>query len=136
MKFKIGQKTEISRTITFKDVENFADIIGDHNPIHLDEKYARNTLFGRRIVHGMFGASLLSSIISLELPGPGAIYLKQSLNFKRPVFIDDTIKAMVRIIALEEKKDKIFLTLETICTKDNGDVVIDGQAVVLVNNLL
>ena len=97
MKIAIGQSASISKTITDKDVEAFADIVGDHNPVHLDEEYAKNTIFGRKIVHGMFGASLISATIGTKLPGNGTIYLNQSLSFKRPVYINDTIEAIVTV---------------------------------------
>ena len=132
MKIAIGQSASISKTITDKDVEAFADIVGDHNPVHLDEEYAKNTIFGRKIVHGMFGASLISATIGTKLPGNGTIYLNQSLSFKRPVYINDTIEAIVTVQNIVTKNEKLIITLDTICKDSNDEAVIDGQATVLV----
>lgn len=133
MEFKIGQSATITKKITNDDVKSFADLVGDYNPVHLDDTYAKNSIFGKKIVHGMFGASLISAVIGMKLPGPGAIYLSQSLNFNKPVYIDDTIEAKVTVMDVKEKKNKLILTLNTICKNSSDEVVIDGQAVMLVS---
>lgn len=132
MKLKIGDTAAISRTVTDDDVRAFADLTGDHNPVHLDEAVARKTRFGRRIVHGMFGASLISAVLGTKLPGEGSIYLSQSLQFLGPVFIDDTLTARVTVQRIKEEKG--IVTLETLCENQRGETVIRGEAVVLVED--
>ena len=90
---KVGQKASISRKITEKDILDFANIVGDFNPIHVDEKFAKKSIFKGNIAHGMLTASLISAVLGNKLPGPGYIYLKQELKFLKPVFPDDTITA-------------------------------------------
>ena len=124
----VGQKAEISKLITEEDVFLFADLVKDNNPIHLDKNFAKNTLFGRRVVHGMFGASLISSVLGTKLPGPGAIYLGQTLNFENPIFLNDTIRAEVKVI--EVRNDKPIITLDTICLNQLDEINIKGRAVI------
>lgn len=131
MKFKPGDTASVSKTITDNDIQKFADASGDHNPLHLDEEFAKQTRFGRRIAHGMLGASLISAVIAHELPGQGSIYLGQALRFLAPVFPGDTITATVTVISVRE--DKPILSLETVCTNQRDEVVISGEATVLVN---
>ena len=130
MKFKIGDSASLSKTISEADVQAFADVTGDHNPIHLDEQFAKHSRFGRRIAHGMLGASLISSAIANELPGEGSIYLSQTLRFISPVYLGDTITAHITITAIRE--DKPIITLETICENQNHEAVIKGEATVLI----
>ena len=130
MKFKIGDSASLSKTISEADVQAFADVTGDHNPIHLDEQFAKHSRFGRRIAHGMLGASLISSAIANELPGAGSIYLSQTLRFVSPVYLGDTITAHITITAMRE--DKPIVTLETICENQNHEAVIKGEATVLI----
>ena len=128
--FKIGQNARISKTISEQEVLHFADIVKDHNPIHIDKDFAKKSIFGKRIVHGMFGASLISAVLGTKLPGPGAIYLSQTLQFLAPVFIGDTITAKVKVIKI--RNDKPIITLETSCYNKNGDLVLVGEAVLKV----
>ena len=128
MKFKIGDTASFSKTISDADVQAFADLTGDHNPLHLDAEYAKNTRFGRRIAHGMLNASLLSATIANQLPG--SIYLSQTLKFVSPVYPGDTITARITVTAVRE--DKRILTLETICENQNQEVVVKGEATILV----
>ncbi len=106
----------------------FANISKDTNPIHLDEKFAANSVFGQKVVHGMLVASLFSGLIGVELPGQGSIYLGQSLSFKAPVPIGEKVTASVEIIKIRE--DKPIVTLSTICVNATGEVVVEGEAVV------
>jgi 3-hydroxybutyryl-CoA dehydratase len=129
MKFKLGDTASISRKITDEDIEAFAQLTGDYNPVHLDEEFARATRFGRRIAHGMLSASLISSVLANKLPGRGSVYLSQTLKFVAPVYPDDTVTARVTIIAIRE--DKPIITLETVCENQRGETVIKGEAVVL-----
>ncbi len=91
----IGMREAVCRTVREEDVFGFAEVSGDHNPLHLSEEFARRTRFGGRIVHGMYTASLLSAVLGMRLPGPGSIYLSQTLNFRRPVRIGDTLTIIV-----------------------------------------
>jgi acyl dehydratase len=130
MNLKVGDTASISRKITDQDIRAFAELTGDHNPVHLDETFARETRFGRRIAHGMFGASLISAVLGNELPGEGSIYLSQTLQFLGPVYIDDTVTA--RVTVMKVKEDKSIVTLETACENQRGETVIRGEAIVLV----
>jgi 3-hydroxybutyryl-CoA dehydratase len=129
MKMRIGDVAELSRTFTGEDVQAFAALTGDHNPVHLDDHYASGTRFKRRIVHGMLTASLLSSVLANKLPGEGTVYLSQSLKFVAPVYLDDTVTARVTVSAI--RQDKPIATLETVCVNQRGEPLITGEAVVL-----
>lgn len=128
---EIGQFVQTVEIVTSERVETFASVSGDMNPIHLDETYAKSSLFGQRIAHGLFVASFISSAIANKLPGPGSIYLKQDLNFKKPVYIGDTIITKVEVINVLPKG---FVELNTTCSKENGEVVIVGQALVKITH--
>ena len=130
MKLKVGDAAEISKTIADEDVRAFAELTGDRNPVHLDEEYAAGTRFGRRIAHGMLGASLVSAVLANELPGRGTVYLSQTLRFTAPVFLGDTVTA--RVVVKQVREDKPVVTLETVCTNQRGERVVEGEAVVLV----
>ena len=129
MKFKVGDSAEITKKITEADIQAFADVTGDHNPIHLDDEFAKSTRFGRRIAHGMLTASLISSVLANKLPGEGSVYLGQSLQFVAPVFPGDEVTARVTIKQIRE--DKPILKLETICVNQHDETVIRGEATVL-----
>ena len=131
MSLKIGDAAEMQKTIADEDVRAFAELTGDRNPVHLDEEYAATTRFGRRIAHGMLGASLISAVLANELPGRGTVYLSQTLRFTAPVFPGDTVTARVVVRAVRE--DKPVVTLETFCTNQRGERVVEGEAVVLVS---
>lgn len=126
---QIGSKASRTRTISAEDVETFARISGDSNPVHLDDDYAATTPFGRRIVHGMLTASLISALLANDLPGPGSIYLSQTLTFKAPVFLDDTITATAEVTAYRESRR--IATLRTTCHNQDGKLVLEGEAVVI-----
>ena len=129
MKINVGDSAEFSKTITDEDVKAFAELTGDHNPVHLDETYASRTRFLRRIAHGMLSASLISSVLANKLPGEGTVYLSQSLKFVAPVYLNDTVTARVTVTAIRE--DKPIATLETLCVNQRGETLIKGEAVVL-----
>ncbi len=124
----VGQAVETSRVVGAADIEAFAEVSGDNNPVHLDDAYARTTTFGERIAHGMLSAAYISAILGTRLPGPGAIYLSQSLRFRRPVKIGDLVVARATVTALDEAKGRV--TLETVC-EVAGKTVMDGEAVVI-----
>lgn len=127
--FKIGDFIEWKRAFTLEDVKKFAAISGDINPVHLNTDYAASTQFGRPIVHGILVSSLFSAIIASELPGPGSIYLHQSLDFKAPVFHNDLVLARVEITNM--RLDKPIFELATTCSDENGNVLIVGKAIVI-----
>ncbi|MBY4986503.1 MaoC family dehydratase [Streptococcus suis] len=126
--FEVGQTGSFSKTITETDVVLFAGISGDLNPAHINEVEASKGMFKKRIAHGMLGASLISTVLGMYLPGPGTIYLGQNLKFLKPVAIGDTLTAMATIV---EKDEKGWLKLETTVTNQEGVVVISGHAKVI-----
>lgn len=125
---KIGQKAYVQKTFSDADVTMFAGVSMDVNPIHMSEAYAKDSLFGKRIVHGMLTASLISSVLGIQLPGPGTIYLGQELKFMAPVYLGDDITAEVEIIELRE--DKKIVKLNTTCRNQDGKTVVSGLATV------
>lgn len=124
----VGQSAERSHVVGAADIEAFAQVSGDTNPVHLDEAYAKTTTFGGRIAHGMLSAAYISAVLGTQLPGPGAIYLSQSMRFRRPVKIGDEVTARVTVKALDEKRGHV--TLETVCLV-GGKAVLDGEALVM-----
>ncbi len=128
---KIGMQATVSRTITETDLRNFSGVSGDTNPMHLNEEFAKTTPFGGCIVHGMLTASLISAAIGTKLPGPGCIYMSQTLKFMSPVRVGDTVYAIVTIRELMPEKKRVLL--DTKCyVKDV--VVIDGEALIKVSS--
>ena len=126
----LGASASLDKTVTEADVVAFAAVSLDANPVHLDEAYAATTRFGGRIAHGMLAASLVSAVLGTRLPGPGTIYLSQTLAFKGPVRLGDTITATVTVKAIKDGKP--IVTLDTIVANQRGEVVLSGEAVVLV----
>ena len=127
--FKVGDSASLTKTFTENDVFTFARISGDNNPIHVDPEFASKTRFGRLLVHGMLTAGMISAVLGMQLPGPGCIYLKQELNFRAPVYIGDTITAVVTVTKFRE--DKPIITLSTNCTNQQGVLVLDGEAILM-----
>ncbi|CAN5153792.1 MaoC family dehydratase [soil metagenome] len=125
----VGQSAELVRTVTEADLVAFAAVTGDTNPVHLDADYAATTPFGERIAHGMLSAGYISAVLGTTLPGPGAVYLSQSLAFKRPVKIGAEVTARVTVTAIDEAKGRV--TLATAC-QVAGKTVVDGEAVIMV----
>jgi 3-hydroxybutyryl-CoA dehydratase len=126
---KPGMSATYERTVTVADIEAFAAVSGDHNPVHLDDVYAKTTMFKGRIAHGMLSASFISTAIASKLPGPGSVYLAQSLSFKAPVRPGDKVETVVTVA--EVIADKKRVVLKTQC-RVGATVVIDGEATVLV----
>ncbi len=126
---KIGDKASFQKTISESDVYLYAGITGDINPAHVNEVAAKNTIFEGRIAHGMLTAGLISAVLGVQLPGPGSIYLAQDLKFTAPVRIGDTILAEAEVVELIEEKNRI--RLETICTNQEGVLVLKGTATVM-----
>jgi 3-hydroxybutyryl-CoA dehydratase len=127
MSYTIGQTATFSRTITETDIMLFAGISGDYNPIHVDKEYARNTFFRERISHGLLTASFFSRLLGMHLPGPGSVYVSQSLFFTKPVYIGDTITTQGEVIALNSEKR--LITVKTTCTNQEGIIVLEGEGV-------
>jgi 3-hydroxybutyryl-CoA dehydratase len=125
----IGDESKFSKTITEYDVYGFAGIVGDFNPIHINKEYAQNTIFKKRIAHGVLGAGLISTVIGTYLPGEGTIYLSQSTKFIKPIYIGDTICASV--VVIEKNVERNRLRLSTKCVNQNNEVVIEGESVVI-----
>ena len=132
MKLNIGDTATRTKTITDEDVRAFAAVSGDKNPIHLDEDFAANTLFGKRIAHGMLSASLISAVLANDLPGQGSIYMGQTLKFVAPVFIGDEITARVTVTSVRD--DKPIAKLETLCVNQHNEIVIKGEATIHYGN--
>lgn len=124
-----GMEASFAKTVTEADVAAFAGVTGDFNPVHVNEEFARETMFKGRIAHGMLSAGLISTVLGMHLPGPGAIYVNQNLRFKAPVRIGDTVTARVRVTGF--KPEKSLVMLETTCSVGGRDVLV-GDAVVMV----
>ena len=129
MKLNVGDSAEITKTIEQADIDAFASVTGDHNPVHVDEEFAKTTRFGKRIAHGMLTASLISAVLANKLPGEGSVYLGQTPKFVAPVFPGDEVTA--RVTVKEIREDKPIVKLETICVNQRNEVVIRGEATVL-----
>lgn len=125
----IGETASLSKTISEADIVLFAGVTGDFNPLHLDAEYAKTTRFGERIAHGLLTAGLISAVLGTRLPGPGAIYLGQTLNFREPVKIGDTITATAKVSSFDPEKR--IVKLETNCYNQDGVLVLGGEAVLL-----
>ena len=123
----IGQKASLTKTITKADLSHFIAITGDINPLHVDEDFAAQTFFGQRIAHGMLSASLFSTLVGLHIPGIGAIYKSQTLEFLAPVFIGDTLCAWFEIVSIDLGKEEIVI--KSWIENQDGKIVIQGQAV-------
>lgn len=126
---QLGDSASLTRTLTEKDIQVFAIMSGDINPAHVDIEYAQSDMFHKIIGHGMWGAALISTVLGTELPGPGTIYLSQTIKFKRPVTIGDTLK--VSVTATEKNPEKNRITFLCECRNQKDEVVIDGQAEVI-----
>ena len=125
---EIGQEASMSRVVTEADIVAYAALSGDYNPVHLDREYAAKTIFKERIAHGILSAGYISALFGMKLPGPGAIYISQSLNFKGPVKIDDRVESLVRLIELIP--DKRRAKFECVCSV-GGKPVLTGEAVLM-----
>ena len=126
-----GERASRTTPITDEMIRRFAELTGDTNPVHLDDAYAAGTRFGRRIAHGMIAAGLISAALANDLPGPGTVYLSQTLQFKAPVYPGDTLTTTVEVKSV--RPDKPIVTLITVCRNQHEKVVLEGEAVVLVS---
>lgn len=126
---KVGDSASFTKTVSELDVYTYAGVSGDFNPAHVNEVEAQKGMFGKRIAHGMLSAGFISTVLGTQLPGPGTIYMGQELRFTKPVFFGDTITATVTVAELIPEKNRAIL--DTVCTNQNGDVVIKGKATVM-----
>jgi 3-hydroxybutyryl-CoA dehydratase len=125
-----GATATMEHTVTDAMLRSFAELTGDHNPVHLDEEAALKSRFKGRIAHGMLGAGFISAAIATRLPGPGTIYLGQTLTFTRPVRIGDTVTTTIEVTEVMAEQRRVRLT--TRCTNQQGKTVIEGEALVMV----
>jgi len=128
---KVGMSGSVSQRITEEDVDTFAKVTGDYNPMHMDQEFAEKTQFHKRIAHGMLSAGMISACIGNKMPGPGAIYLNQSLRFDKPVYFGDVLVATVTVEKIEQKAHFQIVTLATVVTNQNGDKVTEGEAQIM-----
>ena len=128
---QVGQVAELAKTVTEADVTLFAGVTGDFNPVHVDAEAAAQSRFGERIAHGMLSAGFISAVLGMRLPGTGSIYLSQSLRFTKPVRIGDTVTARVEVVEVLATKRRVRLA--TVCRNQQGETVVEGEAVVMVD---
>ena len=126
---QVGDSASFTKTVTETDIILYAGISGDFNPAHIDSEYAKDSMFGRRIAHGMLSAGFISNVLGTQLPGPGTIYMGQELRFVKPVYIGDTVTATATVIERMEEKNR--LKLETVVVNQRGEKVITGIATVM-----
>ncbi len=126
---EVGMSASLSKTITDEDVRKFAELSGDSNPVHIDEEYARQSRYKKRIAHGLMSASFFSALFGTELPGQGCVYASQNLLFKRAVYLGDTVVAMVTVTAVNFDEKRV--SFETVCTVKNKKVI-DGSAEIFI----
>ncbi len=131
--FEVGDSASITKTATQADVTLFAGITGDFNPLHVNKEFAKKSMFKKRLVHGAFSSGLISAVLGMKLPGPGALYLDQYSKFVKPVFIDDTLTATATVTDKVVKKDgkMKLLIIETIVTNQDGVNVTEGEATIM-----
>lgn len=130
MKLNIGQQFSVSREVTEELVRQFAEVSGDHNPIHLSDEFAKTTRFGRRIAHGMLSGAFISAVLGNEFRDMKIVYLSQTLRFRAPVYLGDTVTAIATVAAIRE--DKQIVTLDTKCMNQNGETLVTGDAAVMI----
>ena len=130
MELKIGDSFSTDRLVTDELVRKFAEVSGDYNPIHLDEDFARTTRFGKRIAHGMLSGAFISAVLGFEFKERKIVYLSQTMKFTAPVFLGDTVTATATVTNIRE--DRGIVTLETVCTNQNGETLVKGEAAVMI----
>jgi len=130
MDLKVGDEFSKSRKVTDELIRKFADLSGDYNPIHLDDEFAKTTQFGRRIAHGMLSGAFISAVLGYEFKERRVVYLSQTLRFTAPVYIGDTVTTTATVTNI--RTDKKIVLLETLCTNQNGEPVVKGEAAVMI----
>lgn len=129
LELRVGEESSFTKTITEYDVYNFSGIVGDFNSIHINDEYAKKSIFGKRIAHGIISAGLISTVIGNNLPGEGTIYLKQNTTFLKPVYFNDTITAIVKVVKIDIDKNRV--KLETKCLNQKEEIVLVGESEVI-----
>ena len=130
MDLKVGDTFSKSREVTDELIKKFAEISGDYNPLHLDEEFAKNTRFGKRIAHGMLSGAFISGVLGYEFSVRKVVYLSQTLKFVAPVFIGDTVTVTATVVNI--RQDKPIVTIETICENQNGEPLVKGEGVLMI----
>jgi len=130
----LNDSASMTRTITEDDINKFAELVGDKNPLHMDKEFAANSRFGGIVAHGMWGGSLISAVLGERLPGPGTIYLSQELEFIAPVYPGDQLTAEVTVLKINSENGVV--TLDTQCRNQTGELLIKGKAVVLFEKVI
>ena len=130
-RISVGDTFKLSRMVSDDDVIMFAEVTGDKNPLHLDDEYAKTTMFGERIAHGMISAGIISGAIGMHFPGKGTTYLGQNLKFVNPVRIGDTITVSLEVESIVSKSRFDIAEIKTVCTNQDGVVIMDGMATVI-----
>src|SRR3982750_1176517 len=130
MDLKIGDSFSTTRLVTDELIRRFAEVSGDYNPIHLDEEFAKTTRFGRRIAHGMLSGAFISAVLGYEFKARKIVYMSQTMKFTAPVYIGDTVTADATVTNIRE--DRNIVTIETVCSKQDGEMVVKGEAVVMI----
>jgi acyl dehydratase len=130
MELKVGDTFSVSKEVTDELIRQFADLSGDYNPLHLDEDFAKDTRFGKRIAHGMLTSSFISAVLGYHLSVRKIVYLGQTLKFKHPTFIGDTVTAKANVKSIRE--DKPVITIDTICENQDGVVLVEGEATIMI----
>lgn len=130
MDIKIGDKFSTTREITDALIRAFAELSGDHNPIHLDDEFSAKTRFGKRIAHGMLSGAFISAVLGYEFQERKIVYLSQTMKFIAPVFIGDTITTTATVVRIREEKGIVIL--ETICTNQHNEITLKGEAAVMI----
>ncbi|PKM77919.1 MAG: enoyl-CoA hydratase [Firmicutes bacterium HGW-Firmicutes-15] len=125
----VGDTASFTKSVTEYDVYSIAGITGDFNPAQINTEFASETSFGKIIAHGILSIGFISNVLGTQLPGPGSIYIRQVCDFKKPVFIDDTITAIVEVTKKDEAKNRVWL--RTYCTNQRDEVVVDGEAIMM-----
>jgi 3-hydroxybutyryl-CoA dehydratase len=128
----VGDVAEMAKTVTESDIALFAGVTGDFNPVHIDAVAAEKSMFGGRIAHGMLSAGFISAALGMRLPGPGSIYLSQTLRFTKPVRIGDTVTARVEVLEVIAPKRRVRLA--TVCRNQKNETVVEGEAVVMIES--
>lgn len=126
---QVGDRARFTKTITEQDVYAYAGITGDFNPVHVDEAYATTTRFGRRVAHGGLLVGLISTVLGTDSPGPGGIYLGQSLSFRKPAFLGETVTAEVEVVEVLVEKKRV--AYKTRCLNQRGEVIAEGESLML-----
>lgn len=130
-KIEVGQVCTFTKQVSDEDVKKFAEVTGDKNPLHLDDEFAKTTMFGERIAHGMIGAGIISGGLAMHMPGIGTTYLEQELKFQRPVKINDVLTVKLEVLEIIPKSKFDIAKISTTCTNEQGEVVISGTATVI-----